>query len=57
LILLGFAGRDEADLVVHPVTEEYQLPATGELAVRDAILDDQSELVAGMERQPARLDE
>ena len=35
LILLGFAGRDEADLVVHPVSEEYQLPATDELAVRD----------------------
>jgi hypothetical protein len=40
LILLGFAGRDEADLVVHPVIEEYQLPATDELAVHDVILDD-----------------
>ena len=43
LILLGFAGRDEADLVVHPVIEKYQLPATDELAVRDAILDDHPE--------------
>ena len=43
LILLGFAGRDEADLVVHPVIGEYQLPATDELAVRDAILDDHPE--------------
>jgi hypothetical protein len=33
LIVLGF--RDEPDLVVHPVGEEYQLPATDELAVRD----------------------
>lgn len=40
LILLGFAGRDQADLVVHPLIEESQLPATDELAVRDAILDD-----------------
>ena len=40
LILLGFAGRDEAYLVVRPVTEEYQLPATGELAGRDVIVDD-----------------
>ena len=43
LILLGFAGRDEADLVVHRVIGEYQLPATDELAVRDAILDDHPE--------------
>jgi hypothetical protein len=35
LILLGFAGRDEADPVVHPVIEEYQLPAADDLAVRD----------------------
>ena len=56
LILLGFAGRDEADLVVHPVIEEYQLPATDRLAVRDAILDDHPEPVAS-ERQPARRDE
>lgn len=39
LILLAFAGRDEANLVVHPVTDKYQLTATDELAVRDAILD------------------
>ena len=42
LILLGFAGRDEADHVIHPVSEEYQLPATDELAARDAIPDDHS---------------
>jgi hypothetical protein len=42
LILLGFAGRDEADVVVHPVVEQHQLPGTGELAARDAILDDDS---------------
>jgi hypothetical protein len=40
LILLGFAGSDEAGVVVQPVDEEYQLPATGELAVHDEILDD-----------------
>jgi hypothetical protein len=40
LILLAFAGKDEAALVVHPVSEKYQLPATERLAVRDAILDD-----------------
>ncbi|MCM3906146.1 MAG: hypothetical protein ND866_31050 [Pyrinomonadaceae bacterium] len=41
LILLAFAGKDETDLVVHPVVEEYrQLPAADRLAVRDAILDD-----------------
>lgn len=39
LILLAFAGRDEADLVVHPVRDEYQLTANDDLAVRDAILD------------------
>src|SRR6185503_1325376 len=27
LILLAFAGKSEADLVVHPVIEEHQLPA------------------------------
>ena len=41
LIVLGFAGRD---LVVHPVIEERQLPATDELAVRDVILDDPRQL-------------
>ena len=39
LILLAFTGRDEADLVVHPVRDEYQLTANDELAVRDAVLD------------------
>jgi hypothetical protein len=39
LILLAFAGRDEADLVGHPVIEKCQLPATDELAVRDVISD------------------
>ena len=56
LILLAFAGKDETDLVVHPVIEEYQLPATDRLAVRDAILDDQPEPVAKVEPQPARRD-
>jgi len=40
LILLGFTERDEADLFVHQGIEEYPPPATGELAVRDSILDD-----------------
>lgn len=58
LILLAFVGKDEIDLLVHPVIEEYrQLPATDRLAVRDAILDDQPEPVARVERQPARRDE
>ena len=44
LILLAFAGKDESDLLVHPIIEEYrQLPATDRLAVREAILDDQPE--------------
>ncbi len=44
LILLAFAWKDETDLVVHTVIEEYrQLPAIERLAVRDAILDDQPE--------------
>jgi hypothetical protein len=47
LILLAFAGRDETNIIVHPVVEEYlKLPASDRLAVRDAILDDQPELVA-----------
>lgn len=47
LILLAFAGKDETDIDVHPVVEEYrQLPATDQLAVRDAILDDHPESVA-----------
>jgi hypothetical protein len=58
LILLGFAEKDDIDLVVHPVIEEYrQLPATERLAVRDAILDDEPESGARVERQPARRDE
>ena len=58
LILLAFAEKDETDLVVHQVVEEYrQLPAADRLAVRDAILDDQPESEAGVERQPARRDE
>ena len=53
LILLAFAEKDEIDLVVHHVIEEYrQLPATDRLAVRDAILDDQLESGARVERQP-----
>lgn len=45
LILLAFAGKDEADLVINPtIIEEYQLPATGGLAVRDAIPDDRENL-------------
>lgn len=40
LIILGFGARDEAGLVVHRASEEYQLRAADELAVRDAVLDD-----------------
>ena len=51
LILLAFAEKDENDLVVHHVIEEYrQLPATDRVAVRDAILDDQPESGARVER-------
>ena len=58
LILLGFAEKDESDLVVQQVIEEYrQLPATERLAVRDAILDDQPESGTRVERLPARRDE
>jgi hypothetical protein len=58
LILLAFAGKDETDLVVHPVIEEYrQLPATDRLAVRDAILNDHLEPVAEVEHQLASRDE
>ena len=53
LILLAFAGKDEADFVINPVNEQYpQLPATDRLAMRDAILDDQPEPAASVERQP-----
>lgn len=45
LILLAFAGKDETDIILHPVIEEYrQLPAADRLAVRDAILDDEPAL-------------
>ncbi|HET6891621.1 MAG TPA: hypothetical protein VFH31_10995, partial [Pyrinomonadaceae bacterium] len=57
LILLAFAGKDETDLVVNPVIEEYQLPATDRLAVRDTILDDHPEPMASEERQLARRDQ
>jgi len=57
LILLAFAGRDDADPVDHPVIEQYQLPATDQPAVRDAILDDDPEPVATRERQLAGRDE
>jgi hypothetical protein len=58
LILLAFTGKNETDLVVHPVIEEYRrLPAADRLAVRHAILDDQPEPVTRVERQPARRDE
>lgn len=50
LILLAFAGKDEAELVVHPVIEEYrQLSAPERLAVREAILADQPEPVSKIE--------
>jgi hypothetical protein len=58
LVLLAFAGKPETNIVLHPVVEGYrQLPAADRLAVRDAILDDQPELVATVERLPARRDE
>ena len=58
LILLAFAGNDQIDRVAYPVIEDNrQLTATDRLAVRDGILDDQSEPGSGVERQPARGDE
>lgn len=57
LILLAFAAKDETDLVVHPVIEEYQLPANDRLAVRDAIPDNHPEPVARVERQLAPRDD
>lgn len=52
LILLAFAGKDQTQVIVHPVVEEYrQLPAADRLAVRDAILDE-PQLIAGAERPP-----
>lgn len=44
LILLAFARKDEIDRHVYPVVEEYrQLSAADQLAVLDAILDDEQE--------------
>jgi hypothetical protein len=58
LVLVAFAGKEENQVVVHPVIEGYrQLPASDRLAVRDAILDDQPELVGTVERLPARSDD
>jgi hypothetical protein len=58
LVLLAFAGKDETSIAVYPVVEGYrQLPAADRLAVRDAILDDQSKLVAAVEHLPSRRDE
>jgi hypothetical protein len=55
LFLLAFAEKEEIDLVVHPIVEEYrQLPAADRLAIRDAILDDQTESGVRVEREPAR---
>jgi hypothetical protein len=52
LVLLAFAGKDDTEIVVHPVVEEYrQLPAADRLAVRDAILDDQPESVVRAARR------
>jgi len=58
LVLLAFAGKDEPEIVVHPVVEGYrQLPASDQLAVREAILDDQPELVGTVEPLSATRDE
>jgi hypothetical protein len=57
LILLALAGKDEAELVVEPVIEKYQLPATDRPAVRDGSLDGDPEPVARRERQLAGRDE
>lgn len=44
LILLAFSGKEDSDLVVHPIIEEcLQLPAADQLPVRDAIPDGQPE--------------
>jgi hypothetical protein len=52
LVLLAFAGKDETDLAVLPVVEEYRrLPAAERLAVRDAILEDQPRLLDKVEGQ------
>jgi hypothetical protein len=58
LILLAFAGKDETEPLAYAVIEEYrQLPAADRLAVREAILDDQPEPVARVERLPTPRDE
>jgi len=58
LTLLAFAGKDETDGPGHPLVDEYlKLPASHRLAVREAILDDQPQSVATVERLPARPDE
>ena len=58
LILLAFAETDEIDQVAYPVVEEdRRLSATDRSAVRDGILDDQTEPGARVERQRARRDE
>jgi hypothetical protein len=57
LILLAFAGN-EIDRVVYPMVEDSrQLRAPGRLELHDAILDDQTEPVARVDRQPASRDE
>lgn len=58
LVLLAFAGKGATEMAVHPVVEGYrQLPVADRLAVREAILDDQPELVAIVELPPSRDDE
>ncbi len=53
LILLAFAGN-EIDRVVSPMVEDSrQLLATDRLEVHDGILEDQTEPVARVDRQPA----
>jgi hypothetical protein len=54
LVLLAFAGKEETIVVVHPVVEGYrQLTAADRLAVRDAILDEEPELVIIEESPPS----
>ena len=58
LILLAFAGKDETQIVVHPVIAEYrQLPVTDQLAVRAAILDDSPALMPEPEKLQAGHDD
>ena len=57
LILLAFAGN-EIDGVVYPVVEDSrQLRATERLELHDGIVEDQTEPVARVDRQPASRDE